>query len=251
MDLHDYLPIPDLEHCKSLLCIQPHPDDNEIGAAAAIAKLVQNGCKVTYLTALDGRIGTTDPSLDPAELVEIRRNEVESAGGLLGVTSFHYLDYEDGSFVPEKELCHSIVGVIRKVQPQMVLTVDPFLPYECHPDHRLVGMAAAEACLFSMFPHFYSVGEDMSSEPWHVEAAAFYNTAYPNTFIDVSETWTLKSQAVLAHKSQFDPQSFQAIGLYLDLKSRQYGAKKGCEHAEGFKVLSTDIMHVFTDAIQY
>jgi LmbE family N-acetylglucosaminyl deacetylase len=57
MDLKQMLPMPKLEECKSLLCIQPHPDDNEVGAGGTIAKLVRQGCQVTYLTVTDGSKG--------------------------------------------------------------------------------------------------------------------------------------------------------------------------------------------------
>ena len=75
MNIKDYLPIPDLEKCKSLLCVQPHPDDNEVGAGATIAKLARNGCKITYLTVTDGSKGTDNPEMRGARLAKIRRKE--------------------------------------------------------------------------------------------------------------------------------------------------------------------------------
>jgi hypothetical protein len=98
MNVRDYLPIPDLLKCKSLLCIQPHPDDNEVGAGATIAKLARSGCKVTYLTVTDGSKGTDDPGMSTSELAKIRRRETEDAAGLLGVSSLRFLDFEDGSY---------------------------------------------------------------------------------------------------------------------------------------------------------
>ena len=58
MNLKDFFPLPDLESCQNLLCIQPHPDDNEVGAGATIARLTAKGCRITYLTVTDGRYGT-------------------------------------------------------------------------------------------------------------------------------------------------------------------------------------------------
>ena len=77
-------PIPDLESCKRILCIQPHPDDNEIGAGGTIAKLADKGCEIFYLTATDGRLGTSDPSISPLDLIKTRDAELKAAAGVLG-----------------------------------------------------------------------------------------------------------------------------------------------------------------------
>ncbi|HBG16746.1 MAG TPA: PIG-L family deacetylase, partial [Firmicutes bacterium] len=147
MTLQEIIPLPKLEQCKRLLCVQPHPDDNEIGAGATIAKLVHNGCEVVYLTVTDGRIGSNDPKIHPRQLAAIRRKETEASARLLGVSASFFLDFQDGSFISEQAVCRKITDVIREVQPEMVMTVDPFLPYETHYDHRTVGMATAGACM--------------------------------------------------------------------------------------------------------
>lgn len=249
MNIKDYLPIPDLTNCKSLLCIQPHPDDNEVGAGATIAKLTQSGCKVTYLTVTDGSKGTDDPGISVNELARIREKEAEGAAALLGVSSLIFLGYEDGGFPDEKELCASIVSVIREVKPELVMTVDPFLPYEVHPDHRKVGMATAEACIFSSLVHYHTNTATHLEQAWRVEGVAFHTTAYPNTFINVDDTWDAKINAILAHKSQFDPKSFDVLGMYFDYKARQYAEGKGFKRAEAFKVLAPAYLHMSVDTI--
>lgn len=244
MELKDFLPIPDLEACRALLCIQPHPDDNEIGAGATIAKLVSKGCRVTYLTVTNGNMGSVDPNVQPAEIKAMRRKEAEEAAAILGVTDCRFLDYADACYPDEKMLCRDIVSVIRKVRPDMIMTVDPFLPYEVHPDHIKVGMAAAQAFLFSPFPHL-----DPDTEPFSVEGMAFHSTAYPNTYIDVDKTWELKLKAIMAHKSQFGPAIPQELKYYFEHKARSYGAIAGFERAEAFKVLTGSHLHMNVDAI--
>lgn len=249
MDPRDFLPNPDLEKCKSLLCIQPHPDDNEVGAGATIARLARLGCKVTYLTVTDGSKGTDDPAISGRELAEIRKKEAVEAGRLLGVESFRFLEYEDGGCPDDKELRRSIVSVIREVKPQIVMTVDPFLPYEAHPDHRKTGVAAAEACLFSANLHYDIREGDPLLQVWRVEGVAFYATAYPNTFINADDTWNAKVEAVLTHKSQFDPVSFEPLKMYFEFKARQYAEGKGFMLAEAFKVLAPSYLHMCVDTI--
>jgi LmbE family N-acetylglucosaminyl deacetylase len=129
----------------------------------------------------------------------------------------------------------------------MVLAPDPFLPYEAHPDHRRVGMAATEACLFSPFPGFKT--ENGNTAPWAVKGIAFHSTAYPNTFIGVDETWDMKMKALAMHESQFPKEMLERLGMYFYFKAAQYAAGRSCEKAEAFKVLSGDHLHMNVDTL--
>lgn len=251
MDIKQFLPLPDILKCKKILCIEPHPDDNEVGAGATIAKVIKQGCDVTYLVVTDGSMGTTDPGEEPQKVAEKRWEETINAAKILGVSQIKRFDYRDGTYPDEKELTQRIAGVIRELEPEIVMTADPFLPYEVHPDHRRVGMAAAEACLFSTFPHFHSYGEDNPAKMWEVKGVAFYNTANPNTFIDVDDTWNLKFKAIAAHKSQFSKEALKLYSMYFDFKSRQLSDGRGYQHAEAFKVLTPVLMHANVDAMSW
>ncbi|MGB4243748.1 MAG: PIG-L family deacetylase, partial [Dethiobacteria bacterium] len=46
----DLLPIPNLLEAKSLLVVQAHPDDADVGAGATLARLSDAGARITYLT---------------------------------------------------------------------------------------------------------------------------------------------------------------------------------------------------------
>ncbi|MEM2749657.1 MAG: PIG-L family deacetylase, partial [Candidatus Bathyarchaeia archaeon] len=48
------------EVAQRVLCIQPHPDDTDLAAGGLIARLVEGGCDITYVTMTDGSIGTFD-----------------------------------------------------------------------------------------------------------------------------------------------------------------------------------------------
>ena len=134
-----------------------------------------------------------------------------------------------------------IASVIWEVKPELVLTVDPFLPYEVHPDHRKIGMAAAEACILNPFMNC-NAGEAKSLEqPWKLEGIVFHTTAYPNTFINVDETWDLKIKALLTHESQFDPKSFELLNMYFDYKAQQYAEGKRFQASRGLQGACTGL----------
>ena len=242
--------IPELEKCKRILCVQPHPDDNEVGAGATIAKLAEKGCEIYFLTVTDGRLGTNDLTISPEKLVEIRKQEMNAAAEFLKVTKVISLGYRDNVPVGESEIAIKIAEVIRDIKPQAVMTVDPWLPYEAHPDHRKVGMAAVEAVTFASNPRYPYIDEKTSYDTWSVEAIAFYNTAIPNTFVDVTGYMDKKLSAIAIHKSQFSGETLQMFGLYFTEKAKQLAEGKGFELAEGFKVLSSRHLHCFVDAVR-
>ena len=66
MYLDSILPVPDIFTAKKVLCIQPHYDDNDIGAGGTYARLVRDGAELIYLTVTDDLMGVVDVTL-PAD----------------------------------------------------------------------------------------------------------------------------------------------------------------------------------------
>ena len=243
MKASEFFPIPSIEEGSKFLAIQPHPDDIEIFAGGFIALMRGENKEVIYVTVTDGRLGTPDPSLTPEELARIRKKETEEAASVLGVKKHIFLDYADGNYLSHEELRWDFIKLIREEKPDGILLPDPWLPYEAHLGHIQIGLAGAEAAIFSPFPHFKPEGS-----PHQVNFVAFYATNKPNTFIDITSCFEKKLEAIRQHKSQFPPPVFQVFSAYLDAKSKEWGEKKGAEKAEAFKVLSPYHLHVNVDA---
>jgi len=243
-------PIPDLFKSDHVLCIQPHPDDLEIGAGATIARLNQAGVKTTWLTVTDGSAGTFDPSVKREELARIRRSEAEKAAALLGTADMIWIGFTDGGTLPYEEVRSEITAAIRELKPASILVCDPWLPYEAHSDHIRSGLAAAEAAFLSHMPYFCPENLSGGLKPHKVEAVAFYYTAYPNTYIDVSDYWHQKLAAIECHASQFPPEKGKLLQDYLTARAREQARSRGCELVEALKVLSTSHLHIFEAAWQ-
>lgn len=248
MTLHDLIPLPDLFQAQHILCVQPHPDDNEIGAGGTIAKLAQAGIRVSYLTVSPGKGGSE--SIPAEELVRLRAMELEAAGRRLGVTTFRKLDLAETHYPDEKLLVTKIVEVLRELQPDVVMSVDPTLLYEAHPTHRKTGSAVLDACFLAGNRSFPDP-DVPCQKPHHVKVVAFYGSAHPNTFIDVKETYALKLEAIREHRTQFDDKGFMMLKTYLDLKANQTGAQIKSSHAEAFKVLPMILTHMMVESETY
>lgn len=236
---------PDLSDCRKLLCIQPHPDDNEVGLGGTIASFAEKGCEIHYLTVTNGDLGAVDEDLSSAEIAAIRARELEAAGRSLGATVFHQLDHGDGTLEHIPALAGEIAEVIRTVRPDVIFCPDPWLSYEAHYDHIVTGRAAAQALLSSGLP-LYPRGT--STRPWQPQAIGFYFTAEPNTVIDITDHFEQKFEAMALHRSQFSEEILAMYRIYFREQSRQLAEGRGFGLGEGLKVLSPLHLHCFVDA---
>jgi len=236
---------PEILNSKKVLCIQPHPDDNEIGMGATIKVLSDKGCEIHYLTITDGRLGTQNPELTPEELVEIRKLELQEAGKMLGCSKFFNFNYPDGSLNDIPELAKKIAILIRENHYDVIFTPDPFNAYEGHNDHIVTGKAACQAFISS---NLNSYPENTTTKPWQAKAIGFYFTSKPNTIIDIKNNFELKFKAIGEHKSQMDNNTLSLFRTYFENKSYELGKKLGCKQAEDFKILGPLHLHCFPEA---
>jgi len=223
-----------------VLSIQPHPDDTEISAGGTVAMLTARGCRVVYVTVTDGGAGTTDPGVSWHELVGIRAREQEEAARILGVSELVWLNYRDSELRPTVELRDRLVTLVRRYRPDLILTVDPWLPYEAHPDHVATGLAASQAFFFSGLPNVNRQDLEAGLQPHYAQYIAYYWTRRPNLYIDVSDKMELKVRAMAAHRSQLTPELLDLLVKYSEL----HGADSGYRYAEAFKVLNRHALHI-------
>ena len=196
---------------KKILVILAHPDDPEFFCGAMIARWCRQGHEVRYCFLTKGQKGSQSLKITPDDLAEIRMKEQKSAADILGVASIEFMDYCDGEVVPDLEMRKKIVRVIRKWQPEILLTSDPqnLFPTDNrinHPDHRAAGQAVIDA----VFPgannpmFFPELILEEGLEPHAVEEIWLSATAQPNLFITLTEFFPLKLKAIHQHKSQIN-----------------------------------------------
>ncbi len=231
-NLKKMISIPKIEEQKNILCILPHPDDGEIGAGATLGKLKDIGATIKYVVVTDGSAGIKGKSREEAK--KIRKKEQEKAAEILGINEIIWLNYPDNGKYDIYNLKEALEKIIKNIQPDIVFTVDPFLPYETHSDHRICGLAATQAILNSGSSSIL---------------LSFFFTAFPNQFVCVDNYWDKKFEAIKVHKSQISEEALSIYRQYFSLKARVYGEKIGCEYAEHFKVLLPTMLHCFEEAL--
>jgi LmbE family N-acetylglucosaminyl deacetylase len=244
------IPIPDLLDAQRLLCVQPHYDDNDIGAGGTIARLASAGAEVHYLTVTDDIVGVLDRGLSDAAARSLLEAEQVRAGLELGVRAQHRLDFPDAGDWSGFALRREVVRQLRLLRPDFVLTVDPWLPYEAHQDHVRTGLAVAEACLLFGLPRFSSgdAALDAEFEVFRLRGVGFYFSAAANTVVDIGATRARKHRALDAYTAQFSPLGLEALHTALEHKERAWATGRGFEYGEAFKVLAPGHLHVNLDA---
>jgi LmbE family N-acetylglucosaminyl deacetylase len=240
--------IPDLKQARRVLCVQPHYDDNDIGAGGTIAALAAAGAEIWYLTATNDLMGVLDASLSDEEARARLKAEQEQAGAEVGVGQQYWLDYPDAGPYDYFELRTQIIRHIRMLRPDFVFGVDPLLPYEMHGDHLTVGRATAEAAMFYGLPRIKTDPEiDSQYERHALQAIVFYFTTSPNTIFDISDTWERKERALGAYVSQFEPEDLAALQRGIEFMERHWARDEAFSHGEPLKVLAPGRLHCNLD----
>ncbi len=66
---------------KAVLVVGAHPDDNDFGAGATVAKAASEGAEVVYLIATTGQRGSSDASMTPELLSKTRKKKDQAISG--------------------------------------------------------------------------------------------------------------------------------------------------------------------------
>src|SRR6058998_4248587 len=73
-----------LDKIEKVLVVTAHPDDSEFGAGGTIAKLVRDGCEVSYVIVTNGNKGSGDRTMTSERLARLREEEQRNAARTLG-----------------------------------------------------------------------------------------------------------------------------------------------------------------------
>ena len=252
-------------HMKRVLVFEAHGDDMEFFAGGTIAKFAAAGHEVTVVVATDNDKGSFE--LSAGEMRAIRDRELQGAAKVLGVSHVIPLGYSDGDLAydaPPRMLRGQFMRLIREWKPDIVFTWDPFTPYEGHPDHRAVAVAANEAASFSHFPNFYPEHLADGLAP-HYVGEQWYFAKSPrdqNKFVDIDGTIDRKIEALWQHEAQMvltvtdmkfhlehaglnvpwlealDPHDYRdVIAKQMKAAGRATATRSGlgCTYAEGFR----------------
>lgn len=228
-----------------VLVVVAHPDDIDFGSAGTIATLTDAGAYVAYCLVTSGDAGDDDMRVTQAELAALREGEQTAAGAAVGVTEIHWLRHPDGQVAADFTLRRDISRIIRMVKPDVVMTQTAERNwdriYSSHPDHLATGEAAISAVYpDARNPRAYPELLEEGLAP-HAVPEVWVTGLEPNRYIDITDVFERKCDALRAHKSQTEK-----MGDRLPELLKEWGAQSaeraGLDRgrlAEGFRVVNT------------
>ena len=223
------------EEPRKALVIVAHPDDAEFLCAGTIARWCAEGWEVNYVLATSGDMGSHDPEMTRDRLAPLREREQRQAAKVLGVRECVFLGYPDGFVEDTAEFRGRLVREIRRFRPETVVTWDPSRSLN-HRDHRLTGEAAVDAAYPLARSHLsYSEHLEEGLEPHRVREVLLAGTDQPDYYVDVSDFFVKKMQALRRHKSQVGRWPAREMRKRIQERMAVVGREAGYKLAEAFR----------------
>lgn len=221
-----------------MLVLMAHPDDAELGCAGTIISHVKRGYKVGVVDYTQGELGTRGDA-------ETRMKEAEAASKIMGLSVRENLKFRDGFFLNDEEHQMEVIKVIRRFQPDIILTN---AIQDRHPDHAKGADLTVRASFLSGLKKIETSWKGEVQEAWrpqkvyHIVQSRFIE---PDFSVDISDYWEEKMQSIFAYKTQFHTPEANDEGeptfistpdfmKFIEGRARELGKNIGVEYAEGF-----------------
>jgi N-acetylglucosamine malate deacetylase 1 len=227
---------------RAAIAIAAHPDDIEFYMAGTLLLLREKGYAIHYLNLSSGNCGSLQYSA--ARTRAVRRAESQHAARILG-SKYHASLADDLEILYELRTLRRLAAVIRRVNPEIVLTHSP---QDYMEDHTNSSRLAVTAAFARGMPNFRT----MPASPAVVGDVAVYHAMphglrdnlgkriTPGLFIDTTKVHQTKRAALAAHESQKSwLDASQGMDSYLrimdDLSLEVGKMSRRFKHAEGWR----------------
>lgn len=228
-----------------ILVLAVHPDDAELGCSGTILKHIALGKKVGIVDFTRGELGTRGTA-------ETRDQEAADSAKILGLHARENLGFRDGFFKNDEAHQLEVIKMIRKYQPEIVLSNSL---EDRHPDHGRAGDLANDACFLSGLVKIQTQLDGKEQQAWRPRLLFQYiqdRYLKPDIIVDITPHIETKIASIKAFKTQFFNPELDAPDTYISSpdffesvigRSREYGKSIGVTYAEGFtsrKLLGID-----------
>lgn len=219
-----------------ILVFAVHPDDAELGCSGTILKHIDLGKKIGIVDFTRGELGTRGTA-------ETRDDEAIDSAKILGLHARENLKFKDGFFKNDEAHQLEVIKMIRKYQPEIILTN---ALHDRHPDHGRAGDLSNDSIFLSGLIKVETHLDGVNQEAWRPRLVLQYiqdRYIEPDIIIDITDYMNKKELAIRAFKTQFDspdnkePQTYISSPEFLDSvigRAREFGKQIGVKYGEGF-----------------
>jgi LmbE family N-acetylglucosaminyl deacetylase len=200
-----------------LLCVTAHPDDEAGGFGGTLRLYADRGVETHLICLTPGQAAThRGGARSDAELAEIRRRELFASCKLLKISHAEVLDYPDAGLdrVDFYSATAALAEGMRRIRPQVVLTIGPEGAITAHPDHTMVSLLTTAAYQWAgrsnRFPEHLQQGlAPHRAQKLYYATALFtlpdrqpVSLAPVTAIVDIGQYLETKIQAFKQHTSQ-------------------------------------------------
>lgn len=202
-----------------ILAAVAHPDDIEFMLAGTLLLLRRAGCHIHMWNLCNGCQGTATASHE--EIVTTRLAEAAEAAKL-GGAEYHAPLFDDMAIFYDSPSIARVAGVLRKIQPDVILTHSPSDYMEDHQNTCRLVLSAAFArgmVNFRTEPQLPANGKPVRI--YHAMPHSLMDfrgrAVQPDCFVDIAGVLETKREMLACHRSQKDwLDSSQGMGSYVD-----------------------------------
>ena len=183
-----------------LLIIGAHPDDADYAAGGLAALYRAAGHDVRMISLTNGDAGHHE--MQGAALAKRRLGEAAAAGAVLGAP-YELFDTHDGELSPTLENRCKVIHLIRRYDPDLVLT---HRPNDYHPDHRYTSQLVQDAAYMITVPPVVPGTKHLMKNPVIAYLPDEFQRPYPfspTVAIDVGPVVDKIVAMLDCHASQF------------------------------------------------
>ncbi len=200
---------------RPMLVLAPHPDDEVFACGGLLALAARHGVPAHVAGVADGGQGGEAAAREAESLAAAR-----VLGGDATAVTIEFWRLPDRGLRPDATLRQRIDASIQSSRAEWVVAPSPF---EVHPDHRAVCLAAIAAVQQRLG----------AGQPAQLLLCEIGQPLLPNCLVDITAVADLKAQAMRCFASQMAQQAYaeQMAGLN---RYRSYTLGPAVTHAEAF-----------------
>ncbi|MBS0264069.1 MAG: PIG-L family deacetylase [Planctomycetes bacterium] len=216
-----------------VIAVGAHPDDVEIACGGTLAQLVRQGYRVGIVDLTDGEPTPGSPGPD------VRLAEAAEAARILGVQVRHTLELPNRRLFDSHEARLALAKIFRRYRPTVVLGLAAKTPL-ASPDHYQAVQITDAAVFYSRLSKW---DDQFDGLPVHtIKKQIWYPLGFSSLqlppaggyfVVDISDTLSLKFQAIRAYQTQFPPAKDRLFQT-LEGQNRFYGGSAGFDAGELF-----------------
>lgn len=217
----------DGERIRRVLVFGAHPDDEIVGPGGTIARLSEEGARVTVVTFTAGETAYSTPEMK-GKVREIRLGEARKCDSILGIDERIVLGLPCQGIQNTTEVYQTCVGILRERKPDLILS---HYHKDKHRDHRAVAEIVDEVRWKATERVLSDLGET-----WYCSYMMYYEVlelfTEPSFVIDISKQFEKKVKAMESQASQVEVNT--GVMRHIEGLAKTRGFLAGTEYAEAF-----------------